>query len=178
MDCKEIDVVSKGAVISPCGLYRYRLDRDVQMAIPFQPKTVLFIGVNPSTANAEDDDATIRKMMGFARRWGYSHITVANLFAYRATDVRQLSKVANPFGPENSSRRNAMICEADLIVPCWGSRGKLPKSLQGVPPYVLTHLLGTGKVVAHLGLTASGDPKHPLMLGYDTPLSRFEGAQL
>ena len=163
------------AVISPCGLYRYRLDRDVPLEGPFNPSTVLFIGVNPSTANADEDDATIRKMVGFAKRWGYSHITVVNLFAYRATDVRQLGKVTDLMGPLWFNHVRQALNSADLVVPCWGSRNKLPKTLRGNPDSMMQLLINKAVRLAHLGLTERGDPRHPLRLGYDTPLRPFGG---
>src|SRR3712207_1728549 len=73
-----------GAVISPCGLYRYRLERT---SSPHNANTVIIM-VNPSTADAETGDATIRKLKGFGARRGWTNLIVGNLFAYRTKDVR------------------------------------------------------------------------------------------
>jgi hypothetical protein len=70
------------AIISPCGLYRYRLERTVAMTGP----VYAFFGVNPSTADASIDDATVRKWIGFTKKWGGSRFIVGNVFAYRSTD--------------------------------------------------------------------------------------------
>lgn len=156
------------AVISPCGLYRYRLDRAVAMAGP----VYAFFGINPSTADASVDDATVRKWTGFAKRWGASRFIVGNAWPLRATDVRMLSSATRwlHIGRENQAHILAMAAEADVLVPCWGDRGKVPRSMHSELDQLLALLVGTGKPVMHLGLTKGGDPKHPLMLGYDTQL--------
>jgi hypothetical protein len=87
------------AVISPCGAYRYRLERpDV-----FGDFSTAVIMVNPSTADATENDATIRKLIGFRNHHSWGHIIVGNLFAYRATDVRELGAVAGHL--ENARQR-------------------------------------------------------------------------
>lgn len=154
------------AVLSPCGLYRHRLDRDVQM----DGIVVALCGVNPSTADATINDATIRKDMGFARVNGWRRIIKFNVFGFRATDVTALAKAADPYGPENDRHVHEIIAEADLIVPCWGSRNKLPKHLRPAMDRMRDLLLTAGKPVLVFGLAKSGDPLHPLMLGYDTKL--------
>jgi len=170
------------AVISDCGKYRYRLDRECQhvndrAAIECKGKVVAFFGVNPSTADAMTDDATIRKMRGFSERWGAHRFIVGNLFAYRATDVRELSRQDDPFGPAWREHLMSIIADASMLVPCWGNRSKMPSDLRGVPDQFLSTLLRSGKPVYHLGLTASGDPRHPLMLGYDTSLSLWSASK-
>lgn len=154
------------AVISPCGLYRYRLDRWVGNT----GKIYAFFGINPSTADASVDDATVRKWTGFVRRWGGSRFIVGNVFAYRATDVKALASVDDPYGDEIGDYTTDIISEADVLVPCWGNSSKAPPELQGAFDILMDALLSSGKPVMHFGLTKSGDPKHPLMLGYDTPL--------
>jgi hypothetical protein len=140
------------AVLSECGHYRYRLDRCLGM---FDGPVYAFFGINPSTADASLDDATVRKWKGFVSRWGGSRFIVGNVFAYRATDVRELAKVAAPIGPLNDRYINDICEEADIMVPCWGDRGK---------------------PVMTFGLSKGGDPMHPLMLGYDTPLVEWRAA--
>ena len=159
-----------GAVISNCGAYRYWLTR----TCPGDKGMIAFIGVNPSTADADNDDATVRKWRGFASRWGYSGFRVANLFAYRATNVKELAGVADPVGPENDHFMLAAVGGSELVVPCWGDRAKLPKSLWPRIDAVRESLRKiTCAPIRTFGLTASGDPKHPLMLGYDTALQEW-----
>lgn len=152
------------AILSDCGTYRYRLERTVAMSGP----VYAFFGVNPSTADAMLDDATVRKWSGFVKRWGGSRFIVGNVFAYRATDVRALAKADDPHGPENDDHLWRIVADADVLVPCWGSRTKLPPNLRSRPGLLLSALRGAGKPVEIFGWTNDQDPKHPLMLGYDT----------
>lgn len=157
------------AVISACGTYRYSLTRNLGMG----DRVVTFIGVNPSTADATTDDATVRKWCGFAKRWGFDRIEVVNLFAYRATDVRALAEVEDPVGPANNMQIRAAIDRAQLVVPCWGSRAKLPPRLVGRIDLVRVMLRVAGVELKCFGKTQQGDPRHPLMLGYDTALEQW-----
>lgn len=160
------------AVISECGQYRYRLDRVVDPM--FQKRSVMFIGVNPSTADATQDDATIRKMAGFTRLWGYSSFIVGNVFAYRSTDVRQLpDSVIDAVGPENMAHLRAMMKECHLIVPCWGNTGKVNKMIRGQFGVMRAFLQFAEQPVSYFGVTLSGDPLHPLMLAYSTKLQTW-----
>lgn len=158
------------AIISPCGKYRYRLDRAVSVSGP----VYAFFGVNPSTADANTDDATVRKWHGFVTTWGGRKFVVGNVFAYRATDVRTLAAVDDPFGDDIGEHTTDIITEADILVPCWGNTSKVPPRLRFAFDVLLESLLCSGKPVRHFGLTKSGDPKHPLMLGYSTPLAPWE----
>lgn len=148
-----------GAVISECGTYRYRLDRGTGRAL-------MFLMVNPSTADAEQDDATIRKCLGFAERNGFARIVVGNLFAYRATDVNELRKVVDPIGPENDQHLTAMLREVDMVIAAWGSLNKLPEALRRRWREVV-HLADRVPLqMKMLGCCLDGHPKHPLMVGY------------
>ena len=154
------------AIISPCGKYRYRLDREVQM----DGKVFAYFGINPSTADATENDATIRKLIGFI---------VSNPFAFRSKNVRDLAIVDDPIGPKNWACLRVIIGEADILVPCWGSRTKAPKELRHYLDTLMECLHASGKPVLHFGLTASGDPMHPQMLAYKTPLLPLQrGEQL
>lgn len=156
------------AVLSPCGQYRYRLDRVVGMSGP----VYAFFGINPSTADVSLDDATVRKWIGFIKVWGGSRFIVGNVWPHRSTDVRALARATRWLDVVQENHRHilAIVDEADVLVPCWGSRTKVPRSMHNDLDDLLTLLHGSGKPVMHLGLTASGDPKHPLMLDYATPL--------
>ena len=157
------------AIISECGLYRYRLDRDC--GLPFEgSKVFAYFGINPSTADATLDDATVRKWRGFTMRNGGHRFIVGNAFAYRSTDPKALYHVADPAGPENLAHLKQIIAEADVLVPCWGGLSKVLKSQQSRLRTVLYMLTASGKPVLHFGTTQCGQPKHPLMLGYETPL--------
>jgi hypothetical protein len=149
--------IIKRALLSADGLYRFRLDRDWD---PSRGR-VCWIMLNPSTADAEQDDATIRRCLRFTRDWGYGALTVVNLFAYRATDPRELSKVDRPIGGGNAQHLLAAVTEAPLAVAAWGA---------SIPPLYSTVVAGAGEALrtvhdAHvLGLTARGAPRHPLYM--------------
>ena len=160
------------AIFSDCGTYRYRLEREG--LLPGSGKTVAFFGVNPSTADAVEDDATVRKWRGFTYRMGAGKFIVGNVFAYRSTNVRKLATCADPVGPLNRRYLFSIADDADVLVPCWGSRGKLPKQLRHYLDAFMADLLATGKPVMSYGVTKSGDPPHVLMLGYDTPLTAWD----
>jgi hypothetical protein len=156
------------AIISPCGLYRYVLSRDGP-----GEGTTMVVMVNPSTADAEQDDATIRKLRGFGVRNRWGRIVVGNLFAYRATDVRQLATAADPIGPENDLWLRAQMMRSQRLVVAWGPVTKVPKHLrdrwrtviQRTPHWLEPHCIGEPAKCGH--------PKHPLMLPYDSPLLRW-----
>ena len=154
------------AVLSPCGTYRYRLERDVGMDGP----VFAFFGVNPSIADATINDQTVGKWIGFVKRWGGRRFIVGNVFAYRATDVRELRAVQQPVGPDNFAHLERIAADADVLVPCWGDRTKVPRSLHHHIDKTLAFLLTLGKPVRAFGFSKRGDPLHPLMLGYDTKL--------
>lgn len=166
------------AIISDCGKYRHRLERrlpevPLHSSALFAGKTIAFFGINPSTADASLDDATVRKWRGFCLRWGASRFIVGNVFAYRATDVKALASVEDPFGAGFASYITDIIAEADILVPCWGNTGKAPKKWRHAFDVALDAMVQSGKPMRHFGLTNSGDPKHPLMLGYDTKLQEW-----
>ncbi|MEW9855890.1 DUF1643 domain-containing protein [Novosphingobium sp. M1R2S20] len=152
------------AVISDCGRYRYRLERgghgDGATAV---------IMVNPSTADAEQDDATIRKLKGFGERNQWGRIIVGNLFAYRATNVRDLGKVSDPVGPENDDHLWRIVSSVDRIVVAWGPVSKQPKYQRARFRRFLA-IAGSTPMFSIGPVANCGHPKHPLMLGYDNPL--------
>lgn len=154
------------AIISGCGRYRYRLERDG----PGEGVTAVIM-VNPSTADAEFDDHTIRKLRGFGERHKWGKLIVGNLFAYRATDIRDIQYVADPVGPENARHIAKIIHEADRIVFAWGPVRKQPKHYQYIwraTDHAVRLLL---KQPLSIGPAAMcGHPKHPLMLGYTLPI--------
>lgn len=158
------------AIISPCELFRYRLDRLVQEL----GLVAAFFGVNGSTAGPIEEDQTTKKWRGFSLRNGFRRYIAANPFAFRARDVRRLATVPDPVGPENARYLAEIIAEADVLVPCWGNRNKVPRPLRHHFDALKAQIFAAGKPVRIFGLTAGGDPKHPLMLGYETPLVEWK----
>lgn len=151
----------KSAVLSEDGKYRYRLSRSWGDG----PK-VGFVMLNPSTADAEVDDPTIRRCVNFAKAWGYDGIEVVNLFAYRSTKPSFLDSdyFFHPEGGERGDEEIVAFCkDVDLIVAAWGAHGhrRLRDEL------VLGLIRSQGKPVHVLGLTKDGKPRHPLYLSKD-----------
>ncbi len=161
-----------GAVFSPCGTWRYTLWRD----IADQGLVAALCGVNPSTANADENDATIRKDIGFAQRLGWRRIIKINKFAYCAKDVNRLKTAFDPCGPENDDHIQAVLAECDVFVPCWGPLAKLPKPLRDRWRTVVRMAQEAGKPIMCLGTAQDGQPRHTLMLAYETPLEPWSVA--
>lgn len=159
------------AIISDCGKYRYRLEHE------WSPDrgTVAFIMVNPSTADAEQDDATIRKVRGFAQRHGFSRLIVGNLFAYRATDIRALKGISfgEAVGPDNNFHLHQIIGDADQIVVAWGPVAKVPRAFRNRWQQIVSLSNAWGKPLHCLGTAKDGHPRHPLMTPYSTPLTEW-----
>lgn len=150
------------AIISDCGLYRYRLERQ---SVGEGQTTVIM--VNPSTADATVNDATIRKLLGFGSRKGWGRIVVGNLFAYRATDVRELKAAYDPVGPDNDGHLLDMLREADRVVVAWGPVAKQPKHLRSRYRRVREMATMVSRPLYSIGAPAKdGHPCHPLMLPY------------
>lgn len=154
------------AVISACGTYRQRLDRDLNRPGP----VYAYFGVNGATAGPVENDHTVMKWIGFTWRAGGSRLIVGNPFDLRAKDVRELGRHPSPVSPANAAHLRDIIAEADILVPCWGNTGKVPKHLRHHIAALLDQIFAAGKPVKVFGFTKGGDPLHPLMLGYDTPL--------
>jgi hypothetical protein len=150
------------ATISADGLYRYRLERWWNEDVP----AVLFVMLNPSTADARDDDPTIRRCVGFARSWGAGGLLVGNLYALRATDPRGLVGVDDPVGPENDDHLFRMSRVAARTVVAWGA---WPGPDRYRPARVMAALCGQaiGARAYALGRTKAGAPRHPLYLRAD-----------
>ncbi len=152
------------------GAYRYSLSRcwNLHRETP----RVCFIMLNPSTADALNDDPTITRCLDFAVRWGCRSLEVVNLFAHRATNPKELARQVDPVGHRNDEYIMAAIKRANLIVAAWGaSGGKLlaPRVVE-----VKKLLRKGGKLVHCLGETGDGHPRHPLMLAKLTPLAVFK----
>lgn len=162
---KEYSGLRRSAFISPCGKYRYNLRRS--WVLGGNGKEVCFVMLNPSTADGDVDDPTIRRCMNFTKQWGYSSLAVRNLFSLRATDPKELRKAENPIGPKGDL--TVLLCRhADLVVAAWGSsvpfdRGEL----------VRDKLLLLGVQLWCLGKTKKGSPRHPLYVPNNTQLVRY-----
>lgn len=147
------------ATTSYDGRYRYLLGRSWGHG----PR-MLWVLANPSTADALDDDPTVRRCVGFATRHGYGGLLVVNLWAWRATDPRELARVADPVGRENDAFiAHATRASSGPVVLGWGARGERSRV------DAVLALLGD-RPVRCLGVTRSGHPRHPLYVSRTTRL--------
>lgn len=153
-----------GASFSEDRRYRYLLVRRWNPSLP----DATFIMLNPSTADEHDDDPTIRKCIGFAKRWGCGGIKVVNLYAYRATQPRDCFAASDPTGGAEADAAiiHAAGSAAALgwpLVAAWGANEKGARAAEVLAWAAMRH-------AQCLGFTRSGQPRHPLMLSYATPL--------
>ncbi|MBI4782867.1 MAG: DUF1643 domain-containing protein [Oscillatoriophycideae cyanobacterium NC_groundwater_1537_Pr4_S-0.65um_50_18] len=151
----------QGAIFDRTKTYRYSLWRSWDDDKP----RVAFVMLNPSTADADCNDPTLRRCIGFAQTWGYGSLVVVNLFALRATHPEQLRQVRDPIGQECDRYILAAVSIADCTVVAWGNGGHLKGRDRTVQ-----ELIGA----AHcLGVNRSGQPRHPLYARSDSPLMPF-----
>ena len=149
---------TKSAIISECGNYRYSLHRTWNNQMP----SVMFVMLNPSTADDKQDDPTIKRCINFAKSWNYGGIIVCNLFAYRATNPKELLSVHNPFGDQNIYYTKNNADKVPAIICAWGNEPILKKVLKNMSPVSLLHF-ALDKLY-YLELSKNGVPKHPLYL--------------
>ena len=153
--------LGSGADISLDGIYRYRLWRTWD-----NPEhRCLWMMLNPSTADADKDDPTIRKCIGFAKRWGFGAIDVVNLFAFRATDPTELLTAADPVGLENDGTTLDALRSARRVVLAWGQHDARVRKLVAERA---KQFVWRARDAGTLGRSQSGSPRHPLMLAYTT----------
>lgn len=154
-----VDLLTRGdAVISDCGQYRYKLTREWGSG-----PTCVFIMLNPSTADASEDDPTIRRCISFARREGCGGLTVMNLFAYRATSPDDMMRAVDPVGPQNDEYlRSVLVANYSPIIAGWGAHGKFMSRDKAVSALL-------GDKLECLGTTKTGQPRHPLYIRSDAP---------
>lgn len=143
------------AIISECGKYRYRLERSWPEGN--QEDKACFIMLNPSTADATQNDPTIRRCIGFAKAWGYGGLVVVNLFAFRATNPDELYEVDDPVGRDNDAHILNAVEHCKGAVCAWGVKGHIRNRHNNVRRMI-------GMPLYYLALTKGGNPSHPLYL--------------
>jgi hypothetical protein len=146
------------AIYSPCEGYRYALTRTWDTG----GRKVLFVMLNPSTATEVQNDPTVERCERRARALGFGAFRVCNIFAYRATDPRDMRAQADPNGPGNDTAILEGADWADTVICAWGTHG----AHHNRGAQVETLLRETGKPLFHLGLSKAGHPKHPLYIAY------------
>ena len=145
-------LLKSDAIFSPDRLHRYGLWRIWDDTLP----TVLFIGLNPSTADEFKNDPTIRRCIGYAKDWGYGGYIMGNIFGFRATDPKVMKSAKDPIGAENNKWLLRLHEEADLTIGAWGNYGKFMNRGKDVAAMIPN--------LKCLKITGQGYPSHPLYL--------------
>lgn len=155
--------MTSSAALSPDGLYRYSLSR-----VWGRGGMAMFIMLNPSTADANTDDPTIRRCVGFAKSWGCGGVRVVNLYALRSTDPKGLWRALDPVGPDNDHHLLDYANESSYkkwpMVAAWGANAKADRVDE------VLNFPGM-EALQCLGVTKAGQPRHPLYLRGDSSLS-------
>ena len=155
--------INSRAAITADGLYRFSLRRQWGT----YSATVCWVMLNPSTADADKDDPTIRRCVTFSKSWGYDGMVVVNLYAYRATNPAELADAVGAGidirGPGNEAFIRLAIQTSSIAVAAWGAHR------QPIPPTdVRTIAANLGRPLHCLGTTKDGSPRHPLFVKGDT----------
>lgn len=148
--------MKRSATFSPCRRYRYALWRDWRDLLGEDGGFVMFVGLNPSTADETNDDPTIRRCIRFTQSWGYSRLCMTNLFAWRATKPEDMMAADNPVGPDNDATLLDLASRAAVVIAAWGVNGTHLGRDQAVRAFLPR--------LHYLRLTADGHPGHPLYL--------------
>lgn len=164
-------IVEDKAEFSPCDVYRYTLTRNWA-----DGQCIAWLLFNPSTATAELNDPTIRKAIGFSKRWGFGRLIILNLYAVRNTDPRAVTRMgASAVGPMNDYWILKSLGEARELVCAWGCAQHAPEiDIRIAEVMKLIEERMPEVPMSCLGYRKDGHPRHPLMIGYDTKRIEFE----
>jgi hypothetical protein len=155
--------MESGAIFDATGLYRYTLWREWDRT----RSRVAIIMLNPSVANETQNDPTIRRCIAFARSWGHGSVEIVNLFAYRTSYSKELLNATEPIGIDNDKYVLQASNRSRRLVLAWGNWGYVRNRAGQV-----CNLLAEIEVHC-LGLTRTGQPRHPLYLAKDTQLMPY-----
>lgn len=163
---------ARGAVFSACRNWRYLLWNVWDPTLPLPG----LLGINPSYAGARDDDHTTRKLCGFGERLGWGGYLLGNPFALVSTDQRGLLTAPDPIGPENDYHLGLLLERSAFVVCAWGSGKSAPvRKMLKARLWSMRASLRDRQLMC-FGTAADGAPRHPLVLGYDTPLVPWRAA--
>lgn len=155
---------------SPCERYRYTLEHVIDPLLP--TRRVMWVGLNPSTADENKLDPTLRRVRAFSAGWGFSSFVMTNLFAFRATDPKVMYASGDPVGPENDTWLRGVAGTCELVVAAWGS-GQLAGQFLFRSTAVRRSLEAAGAKLHCIGTTRDGFPRHPLYVAGSTPLQPY-----
>ena len=164
--------MERRASISECGFYRDSLIRVWNDALPM----CSFGMANPSKGDHRIDDPTLRKCIGFASRLGFGGFYAWNICTFRATDIKELAYARDPIGPNANTAIIDGLLFGQKHFAAWGNKSKFPKEIRPRILDVLEMCAYAGHDLHCIGKTKSGDPRHPLMTSYDTPVTIYSRA--
>ncbi len=147
-------------VFSPCRTWRYVL-RHFWGEPGEAERAIAWIGLNPSTADENQLDPTLRRIRGFSTDWGYNCFYMLNAFGFRATDPKVMRAAADPVGPENDRWILEMTGKVDRTVCAWGRHATFLHRQERL------FTLLADRHLYYLEKTKDGIPKHPLYLRSD-----------
>ena len=154
---------------SPDRRYRYTLEHRWDDLLPAEPRRIMWVGLNPSTADEQQLDPTLRRIRGFSQAWGFTSFVMTNLFAFRATDPAVMKRAKDPVGPLNDILLKTTAASCEIVVACWGMHGRHLGRAAQVERLMREH----GRVLQCLGTTSAGDPRHPLYVRASAALRPF-----
>ncbi len=164
---RETSPAGDEAIYSPDMRHRYLLTRDLRT---LDGPVLGCVGLNPSTADAFDDDPTIRKIRGYGRRWGFPRLLMGNLFGFRSTDPKGLRTADDPVGPPNAEYLEQIVRDADRVLVAWGACNvsRAVRERASAQATIVCELARKhGKTLYALRETKDGHPYHPLYLRGD-----------
>lgn len=157
-------IQKSGALLDRDRIYRYKLWRQWDSG----KSKVVFVMLNPSTADEQASDHTLDKCISFAKRWGCGGLEIVNLFAFRTPKPDKMKLCSDPVGPDNDKHIFEAVKEAEFVVGAWGNNGGHLLRYQDVIRLIAPH-----KEIHCLGITKHGHPKHPLYVPLDKQLEVF-----
>jgi hypothetical protein len=160
--------MSTSCKISKCGRFRYALEHVFEPGLPL--KRVMWIGLHPTLIDEVDRDPTLRRLVAFSSRLGYTSFVLTNLFALRTARPLELVSAEDPIGPENDAVLRDFAQSSESIIACWGSNGSLRKRDDRVTAMLRN---ATSKPLQSLSRNGDGSPKHPLYVRWDTVLTAY-----
>jgi hypothetical protein len=167
-----LSCLADSAEFSPCRTFRYVLRRSWA-----DGNCIAFLMMNPSTADESINDATIRRCIGFAKRWGYGSLIILNLFSIRSPDPKEIAKSLDPIGPDADSWIEKSLDGVTEVIAAWGCNQHLTTpALKQRPKTVIANICSKYPDIPIncLGYRKDGAPRHPLMLAYETERTPFK----
>lgn len=164
--------VENSATLSDDGLYRYDLTRTWG---DWDGPRLCWVMLNPSTADADQNDPTIRRCIAFSQAWGYDSLVAVNLFGLRSTDPKGLvDRDTSPIGPDNDTHIQLAVLSSSAVIAAWGTKGALMER-----DYAVTNLITKrlSEDLLCLDVTKGGHPKHPLYVKGDTEPQVYRAAE-